>query len=642
MTQCDSPYSLANATFDWIKDNLKDEIDFVVWTGDSARHDNDERIPRSMKQVEDLNKFLVHKFVEVFGKTDNINDPDPTNDFLIPIIPTIGNNDVLPHNIFKPGPNRWTKTFASIWRKFIPEEQRHSFTRGGWFYTEVIPNKLAVFSLNTLYFFESNGAVDGCNVKSEPGYEHMEWLRIQLQFLRQRGMKAIISGHVPPARTGSKQNWDESCWQKYTLWLRQYRDVIVGGLYGHMNIDHFVFQDMNDLKFDFKVQDEEDREWLAIFESEATREDLHEQQEFTITAKSTYLNELRAAWSELPTPPHGLRYNRLDDDDEEDLMKKSKKKRQKDRFLKTIGGKWAERFSMSLISPSVVPNFYPTLRVFEYNVTGLEKHHPATSPIGDLGDDDVAHFEQEADVQRAVLKTTLLDVNEEPTEASDSGEVDPNAIARRKHRKKKTPKFKVPKSPSKSSPPGPAYSPQTFTFLGYTQYLANLTTINAAHAKMMKDEHTLIDSELDKLRKKKVDFQYEIEYATRNDSVYKLHDLTVRSWLDLAQTMGKRSQTKADITPPLIPADPPSAVGTLDDGFLTVDHELALANGDLQANGDEEATSIESTKHKKKKKKKRRKLRNKTWKMFVKRAFVMTKPDHELDEEFGEPVSLEL
>lgn len=34
---CDSPFSLANATFDWIDKNLINNIDFVVWTGDNAR-----------------------------------------------------------------------------------------------------------------------------------------------------------------------------------------------------------------------------------------------------------------------------------------------------------------------------------------------------------------------------------------------------------------------------------------------------------------------------------------------------------------------------------------------------------------------------------------------------------------------------
>ena len=149
-SSCDSPISLINATFTWIEKNIKDRIDFIIWTGDSARHDNDEHIIRTKDQVIGQNKFLVQKFFEVFGKPDKIDDPDPNNDFTIPIIPTIGNNDILPHNVFLPGPNKWTTTFYDIWRQFIPEFQRHQFEHGGWYYVEVIPNKLAVFSLNTM------------------------------------------------------------------------------------------------------------------------------------------------------------------------------------------------------------------------------------------------------------------------------------------------------------------------------------------------------------------------------------------------------------------------------------------------------------------------------------------------------------
>ena len=94
-----------------------------------------------------MNSYCVDKMVEAFGKPD---DTDPANDLPIPVVPTYGNNDILPHNIFMQGPNKYTKRYLNIWKKFIPEAQRHTFERGGWFFVEVIPNKLAVFSLNTL------------------------------------------------------------------------------------------------------------------------------------------------------------------------------------------------------------------------------------------------------------------------------------------------------------------------------------------------------------------------------------------------------------------------------------------------------------------------------------------------------------
>jgi endopolyphosphatase len=152
-TDCDSPFSLVNATFAWIEENLKDDIDFVIWTGDSARHDSDEENPRHEPEILRTNRFIADKFVETFST--------PQHGLSIPIVPTFGNNDFLPHNIMLPGPNKWFAAYSDIWRRFIPEEQRHSFTFGGWFYVEVIPNRLAVFSLNTMYFFDRNAGVDG-------------------------------------------------------------------------------------------------------------------------------------------------------------------------------------------------------------------------------------------------------------------------------------------------------------------------------------------------------------------------------------------------------------------------------------------------------------------------------------------------
>lgn len=482
---------MVNATFQWINDNLKDSIDFVVWTGDSARHDNDELIPRSEKQVVDLNELLVNKFVEVFGKDDNINDTDPTNDFTIPIVPNFGNNDILPHNIIYPGPNRWTKTFSHVWRKFIPEEQRHGFERGGWFFVEVIPDKLAVFSLNTLYFFNSNTAVNGCAEKSEPGYEHFEWLRIQLQFIRDRGMKAILMGHVPPARTASKHSWDETCWQKYTFWLQQFRDVIVGGLYGHMNIDHFVLQDNNQI--DMKI----------IMAEIAPKKAPGNTRDFSIQSSAEYLTELRYGWSELPDRVEA-ESSGTHDGFWPSFKSDRKNKRQKskhDNFLEKIGGVWGERYSVSLVGPSVVPNYFPTMRVFEYNTTGLD--HSASE----------SHMEPER-----ITSTALDDLSKHGT---------PRGSKKHKHVK--------PKPPHKSQPPGPAYSPQSLSLLSYTQYFANLTKINSAFP-LPGNPHS-------------PGFAYEIEYDTNNDTIYGLPDLTMRSFIDLATRIGDYKPTKDELLP---------------------------------------------------------------------------------------------
>jgi endopolyphosphatase len=556
-TECDSPEALIDETFRWIEDNLKGNIDFVLWTGDSARHDNDERIPRTASEIIDLNEVLAAKFIDVFE------DKQTPRGLSIPVIPTIGNNDIMPHNIFKEGPNRWTRRFSEVWATFIPEHQRHTFEEGGWFLTEVIPNKLAAVSLNTMYFYESNSAVDGCAAKSEPGYEHMEWLRIQLELLRERNMKAILIGHVPPARAGTKRNWDESCWQKYTLFLNRFRDVVVGSVYGHMNIDHFMLQDSHDVDI------------LAAGENSQHDPD------FLVQSRSTYLNSLRENWAEMPSPPADMSLDSWSNSGLADAAGGALGKKER-RFFDKIGGPWAERYSVSLVSPSVVPNYFPTLRVIEYNTTGLEGVPLwANSPYS------------EDSIEAAILD-------------DESDELDEQLQKKKKGKngkkgKKKKPHFKVPEHPSPTAPPGPAYSDQTMTWLSYAQYFANLTALYGG------------TSEVDSAAGSNINL-YTVEYDTRTDTIYKLKDLTVRSYFKLAKRIANRNPRKDDI----LPQDTEFSSTPIEESKETTEEETQATP---PAGGG-----------KKNQNKNRKKHKNRVWRTFLSRAFVGYLSGDELDE----------
>ncbi|KAF2484298.1 Metallo-dependent phosphatase-like protein, partial [Neohortaea acidophila] len=612
-SDCDSPVALINHTMKWVGKEFKDQIDFVVWTGDSARHDNDEDIPRSEKQVVELNEFMVQKMYETFGKGDGDEDNgDPNSDYVVPIIPTLGNNDILPHNIFRQGPNKWTRNYARIWRSFIPEEQRHQFEQGGWFYVEVIRNQLAVFSLNTIYFFKSNAAVDGCALPSEPGYQHFEWLRIQLQFMRDRGMKAILIGHVPPAREDSKWSWDETCWQKYTLWLQQYRDVVVGGLYGHFNYDHFMLQDFEDLRKGTrkgKMPDYDKPKKLEADDVEAA-------------VSSDYFTELRDRWSKLPDPPSSLDWpvGAKAADSESiwtkaldlvlNVFKGKKKKRERKEFFDEIGGEFAERFAAAFVSASVVPNLFPSFRIYEYNITGLDEKEGIAAvpslweePTLESSEDDIGIDDEDEDE------------DEDETHFSDEDDVDIEKKKKKKKKKKsKKHKFAIPDAPSDTSSPGPAYSPQPFSWTRYTQYLANLTHINndfAGNSIPDSDEKEGAELNTTKWNKGKHSgkkppskghkpdpktFKFQVHYDTKDDEVYHLQDLTMPRLVDLATRVGN-----------YVPEDE-----ILDD----------LKGG------------------KKKKKKKERKKKeeqreiNEAWWTFIRRAFVETMGRDELRDEF--------
>ncbi|KAK7907882.1 hypothetical protein PG985_015185 [Apiospora marii] len=615
-SDCDSPFALVNATFDWLAKNVQDEVDFVIWTGDSARHDSDESIERTEKEVIKTNRMIADGLAGAFSDSQGLT---------VPIIPTFGNNDILPHNVMTAGPNRWLRKYLDVWRSFIPEAQRHAFEYGGWFYTEVVPDQLAVFSLNTLYFFDRNAGIDDCVSPSQPGYKQFAWLDAQFGYLRSRGMKAILMGHVPPARTGDKQLWEETCWQKYTLWLQQYRDVIVGATYGHMNIDHFLIQDTHELDLDLLGNNGDNSKKSKKGKNGNKRKGhkganlLSDDDNGLVSIQSgkDYLVELREAWSKLPKAA-------VRQTDEAEAAKKKKGKKNSD-----IGGPWAERFQLSLISPSVVPNYYPTYRIYEYNITGLEDA-PTWVDVRRGSSSDEEHGSV----------TGFRAANQHPL-AQDGG-IDSTASKKKKGGKSESSAtLVIPEGPSKTATPGPAYSPQTLSFTGFTQYFANLTHINNDMTSQDVDEAEVSPrgwnegkhkGKKPSHKPKPRNFTYEVEYSTFHDDLYKLADLTVRSFVELAYRIGQ-APAGSTATRELQPADR-TGTGTEKDGD---DSDADNDDDDDDDEGNEEGDEVDAEKKKNKKKHKKKKKKKKKltelWLHFLEHAFVKTRTREELKED---------
>ncbi|KAK1964225.1 Endopolyphosphatase [Colletotrichum sublineola] len=607
-SDCDTPPSLVNATFDWIAANIADDIDFVIWTGDSARHDSDEEIPRSPRQVLGTNRWIADKFAETFG------DSRDSTRMAVPVIPTFGNNDILPHNILLPGPNKWLGYYAEIWKRFIPEEQRHSFEYGGWFYVEVIPKKLAVFSLNTLYFFDRNAGIDDCQQPSEPGFKQLEWLRVQLGFLRERGMKAILMGHVPPARTDSKKNWDETCWQKYNLWMQQYRDVVVGSLYGHMNIDHFIVHDTKEININilggYAVDDDVGRE---AFEDE-----------LEIQSAQDYLTELRQGWAKLPP----VDVKALEEDESYDLDAQGKKgnkdKKKKKKPGKGLGGKYAERYHLSFVGPSIVPNYFPTLRIMEYNISGLEdaavwtdSFNKAAPSVLLSADDNHIDEDLKHDIDAALKKKKSKKGKKEKKPKPE----DPNLV--------------IPQPPPAGTGPGPAYALQSLTFLGYTQYFANLTYLNNDMTQETKDvsgtkwrDGIHKDKDPKSKKPKPHPFAFEVEYSTFTDKIYKLSDLTVRSYVKLANRLAKENAKGKALAEDFEEDEEDDEEEDSDDQKDAID--LKEEDDDADEVRDDEDDVEANKKNGGKKGNKKKKKHNKVWLHFLKHAFVRTVPQKKL------------
>ncbi|KAI0750846.1 Metallo-dependent phosphatase-like protein [Daedaleopsis nitida] len=463
-SDCDAPLSLSNFTLDYLDREWTDEIDFVIWTGDSARHDNDRKRPRSTAEIYALNRAMASKMEDVFVSKG------------IPVVPSIGNND----NIMLPGPNSVTSEYSSIWRSFVPFPAYQVFQRGGYFSVEVIPNAVAVISLNTMYFYDTNTAVGGCERSDpeDPGNLEFDWLEVQLQSFRDRKMQVWLSGHIPP----SSRNYFPECYIRYVELSLRYQDTILGHLYGHMNIDHFFLLDAEQL-------------------SHRRNESLTSDDEVAVLKhnKKELYRLLLEEFGDLPKAQN------LD----------------------------LDNYGVVNVSPSVVPQYLPSFRIFVYNHTGVQ-YEP-----GDLGGVD------EQPGRSRSMKDTVGALCADPEYEN-------------------TWRCQLTK-PWHSSPRAPSRTNTLWTPLGYAQYyLPGLDEADEEHRPKFKLEYLTFPvralhppaaaADADGVGRK---FAYPIPKrhlprTLRNSTVskskkyapYSLADLTIGSWTGLGRRMGRSKGKK--------------------------------------------------------------------------------------------------
>ena len=230
-SNCDSPMSLIKLSFDFIQSyHTKNNLDFVLWTGDNARHDNDFRLPRTEDEVFQANKLAKKLMIDAFG-------------YKIPIVPTLGNNDVSPHNaLHYQEKNYVLKTYSKIWKDFIPKSQIRTFLKHGSFAVDVVSKRIRILSVNTLYLSNSNRHITDCS-KHKPKHASLagdvilEWMQKELIRAKNDKVKVYIMGHHPP----NIRNYGPHCTKRVTKLAIKFRTVIKAQFYGHMNLDHFFF-----------------------------------------------------------------------------------------------------------------------------------------------------------------------------------------------------------------------------------------------------------------------------------------------------------------------------------------------------------------------------------------------------------------
>ncbi|KAJ3278668.1 Endopolyphosphatase, partial [Blyttiomyces sp. JEL0837] len=106
-SQCDTPFPLLDASFNFMKTNdATKDVDFIIHTGDTARHDRDTlRVRTEAMVISDLQTVTAY-----FNKTFDLSRTR--------VFPTIGNNDPFGHNDEAPGPSTLLTNLTSIWKPY--------------------------------------------------------------------------------------------------------------------------------------------------------------------------------------------------------------------------------------------------------------------------------------------------------------------------------------------------------------------------------------------------------------------------------------------------------------------------------------------------------------------------------------------
>jgi endopolyphosphatase len=431
---------------------------------------------------------------------------------------------------------------------------------------------------------------------------------------RKRGVKAYLTGHVPPG----KKFYYPSCNRRYTLWSHAFRDVILGHFYGHNNMDHFFFLDAKqafeeeedaemlkrlidkDDPIDYSTLSPSELDSLSRLSTRSASSLLDSHDVVTLSAEE-YLSDLKEMFSSLPEKPKHKKWR-----------KGKKGEKDKEKWEKKVR-KYEENYQVVQVAPSIIPAYFSGIRVFEYNVSELA----GVQFTRDEYVERVNWTEWWIQMDQEIAQEIELDVPDRKGltfQQSDELALDDylsednylNAPRRQREdlpqRKKKKPKkqppFRLPPGPHKSAPRGPVYESQLFTPLRWEIHFVNLTMTNA-----------LYDQDPERSWDYGKDF-FRMEYSS-SAAPYNMKDLTVGTWLDLGIKIGKDKKVSESTL------DGTENVVELVDSFI----------GDVENDGN----SIEKGTKKKGKGKKNKKNLETYWDVFLRRVFIASGHESQLE-----------
>lgn len=318
------------------------------------RHDWDKQNKRKRRHVYELNQRVTDMVMDTFWPAS------------IPVIPSFGNNDVFPHNQIG-GPDTdgdLLSFYEQMWRPWIPKDQRSTFRQGGYFMVNVAP-RLNILTLNTMYFYVRNKAVDNCLHPKSPAYLQLIWFEDQLKNARTTQERIYVIGHVPP----SPRDYKGTCLTEYMRIASNYTDVVMGHFFAHLNMDHFL---MFDGRQDTLLNLEDDMVMDKVHQKVFDIADYDDDHEVHATRNiDAYLGWLRDMYKDIDP---------LDD--------------------KRAPPNTQPPLVVVQVSPSVLPVYNPAIRIYKYEINPED--------IEDNDDDEDEDDDDEDDEDELKPHGTLL------------------------------------------------------------------------------------------------------------------------------------------------------------------------------------------------------------------------------------------
>jgi sphingomyelin phosphodiesterase acid-like 3 len=222
---CDAPKKLIQSAFAAQQQFVSNgDLDFVLVTGDFVRHGND-LLENPIQDTQAILSIMSQMLQSTYPN--------------ISIIPSFGNNDVTPGyylDLESPTPllEMLTNGFAKLLRDDV---EVATFSQGGYLARNVTET-ITILSLNTVMY----------STKHQPDQTYMQdplgqfdWFEGQLQLAQSAGRVVYVVGHISPT-VGSfhhSQLWHDQYLERYFSILKNYREIVLGQLFGHVHSGEF-------------------------------------------------------------------------------------------------------------------------------------------------------------------------------------------------------------------------------------------------------------------------------------------------------------------------------------------------------------------------------------------------------------------